>query len=166
MSESLDPVAEVPELSAEEIQSRVLHRDGLMLVIDKPAGLPVHRGPKGGANLESSFDALRFGLPPPSVLPPRLDRDQAGCLVPGRQRHSICSNGSRPAGGAGIKPHTVNRAPSCPVIVSRRTLPGVSPAIATGIKCSVRPCVALSIRTCRVTPTSNASLRCSAASAV
>jgi tRNA pseudouridine32 synthase/23S rRNA pseudouridine746 synthase len=23
----------------------------LMLVIDKPAGLPVHRGPKGGANL-------------------------------------------------------------------------------------------------------------------
>jgi len=45
----------------EEIQARVLHRDGLMLVIDKPAGIPVHRGPKGGANLEASFDALRFG---------------------------------------------------------------------------------------------------------
>ena len=41
----------------EEILSRVLHRDGLMLVIDKPAGLPVHRGPKGGANLESSFES-------------------------------------------------------------------------------------------------------------
>jgi len=54
---------DVPELTPEEIQARVLHRDGLMLVIDKPAGLPVHRGPKGGANLESSFDALRFGLP-------------------------------------------------------------------------------------------------------
>jgi len=40
---------DVPELTAEEIQARVLHRDGLMLVIDKPAGLPVHRGPKGGA---------------------------------------------------------------------------------------------------------------------
>ncbi len=63
MSESLDRGIEVPELTAEEIQARVLHRDGLMLVIDKPAGLPVHRGPKGGANLESSFDALRFGLP-------------------------------------------------------------------------------------------------------
>ncbi len=52
MSESLDRAIEVPELTAEEIQARVLHRDGLMLVIDKPAGLPVHRGPKGGANLE------------------------------------------------------------------------------------------------------------------
>ena len=74
MSESLDRPIDVPELTAEEIQARVLHRDGLMLVIDKPAGLPVHRGPKGGANLESSFDALRFGLPRPPVLAHRLDQ--------------------------------------------------------------------------------------------
>ena len=47
-------LTDVPELTAEEILARVLHRDGLMLVIDKPAGLPVHRGPKGGANLEAS----------------------------------------------------------------------------------------------------------------
>src|SRR5205809_6598015 len=93
MSESLDPVAEVPELSAEEIQSRVLHRDGLMLVIDKPAGLPVHRGPKGGANLESSFDALRFGLPRPPVLAHRLDKDTSGCLVLGRHRKATASLG-------------------------------------------------------------------------
>ena len=52
----------------------MLHRDGLMLVIDKPAGLPVHRGPKGGANLEASFDGLRFGLPRPPVLAHRLDQ--------------------------------------------------------------------------------------------
>ena len=51
---------DVPGLTADEIQARVLHRDGLMLVIDKPAGLPVHRGPKGGANLEASFDGLRL----------------------------------------------------------------------------------------------------------
>src|SRR4051812_27278659 len=31
---------DVPGLTEEEIQARVLHRDGLMLVIDKPAGLP------------------------------------------------------------------------------------------------------------------------------
>jgi hypothetical protein len=43
--------------------------------------------------------------------------------------------------------HTVNRIPSWPVTVSARTAPGVSPAIATGRKCSVRPRVALSIRT-------------------
>jgi tRNA pseudouridine32 synthase / 23S rRNA pseudouridine746 synthase len=93
MSESLDRGIEVPELTANEIQSRVLHRDGLMLVIDKPAGLPVHRGPKGGANLESSFDALRFGLPRPPVLAHRLDRDTSGCLVLGRHRKATASLG-------------------------------------------------------------------------
>ena len=71
----------------------MLHRDGLMLVIDKPAGLPVHRGPKGGANLEASFDALRFGLPRPPVLAHRLDRDTSGCLVLGRHRKATASLG-------------------------------------------------------------------------
>src|SRR5215217_4893898 len=68
---------DIPGLTADEIQARVLHRDGLMLVIDKPAGLPVHRGPKGGANLEASFDGLRFGLPRPPVLAHRLDKATA-----------------------------------------------------------------------------------------
>src|SRR4051794_8728211 len=93
MNESHNQRADVPELSAEEIQARVLHRDGLMLVIDKPAGLPVHRGPKGGANLETSFDALRFGLPRPPVLAHRLDRDTSGCLVLGRHRKATASLG-------------------------------------------------------------------------
>src|SRR4030081_3392147 len=77
---------DVPDLSAEEILARVLHRDGLMLVIDKPCGLPVHRGPKGGANLENSFDALRFGLPRPPVPAHRLHKDNSGWLVLWRDR--------------------------------------------------------------------------------
>jgi tRNA pseudouridine32 synthase/23S rRNA pseudouridine746 synthase len=84
---------DVPELTAEEILARVLHRDGLMLVIDKPAGLPVHRGPKGGANLEASFEALKFGLPRPPVLAHRLDKDTSGCLVLGRHRKATASLG-------------------------------------------------------------------------
>jgi len=84
---------DVPQLTAEEILARVLHRDGLMLVIDKPAGLPVHRGPKGGPNLEASFDALRFGLPRPPVLAHRLDKDTSGCLVLGRHRKATASLG-------------------------------------------------------------------------
>ena len=84
---------DVRELTAEEIQARVLHRDGLMLVIDKPCGLPVHRGPKGGANLETSFEALRFGLPRPPVLAHRLDKDTSGCLVLGRHRKATASLG-------------------------------------------------------------------------
>ena len=49
----------------ETIEGRVLYRDGLMIVLNKPAGMAVHRGPKGGASLEEEFDALRFGLPHP-----------------------------------------------------------------------------------------------------
>src|SRR5256885_16908866 len=74
---------DVRGLTADEIQARVLHRDGLMLVIDKPAGLPVHRGPKGGANLEASFDGLRFGLPRPPGLAHRLRKDTPGRPVVG-----------------------------------------------------------------------------------
>jgi tRNA pseudouridine32 synthase/23S rRNA pseudouridine746 synthase len=77
----------------EEILARVLHRDGLMLVIDKPAGIPVHKGPKGGPNLEASFDALRFGLPRPPVLAHRLDKETSGCLVLGRHRKATASLG-------------------------------------------------------------------------
>ena len=346
MSESLDRAIEVPELTADEIQARVLHRDGLMLVIDKPAGLPVHRGPKGGANLEvlvrrAAVRAAASAGSCPSARPryfrlpgagtPSQGDGVAGPVVqarqnfkdllgggrgrPGRGRghhrhaarpaqrrarlvaetrpgrpashHQLESAGAfchRPGGrnnqltwlalepvtgrthqlrvhaaamgwpivgdniygngprfgeprlhlhsreivmpdleeqgpgprrrpGAGafaraaqgmrmerrVKPlqgvHTAARyhgrrrrierawrteapgqagqrqseislAPSCPVMTSGCTVPGVSPAIATGTKCSVRPCVALSISTCRVAPTSDASRRCKAASPV
>jgi tRNA pseudouridine32 synthase/23S rRNA pseudouridine746 synthase len=52
--------------------------------LNKPAGIPVHRGPKGGDNLEAHFDVLRFGLPKPPALAHRLDKDTSGCLVLGR----------------------------------------------------------------------------------
>jgi RluA family pseudouridine synthase len=68
---------------------RLLYRDGLMLVIDKLAGLPVHAGPGGGDNLENYFDALKFGLPRPPALAHRLDRDTSGCLVLGRHPKAL-----------------------------------------------------------------------------
>ena len=76
-------------MNPEEIISRLLHRDGMMLIIDKPAGIPVHRGPKGGENLEESFEHLRFGLPRRPALAHRLDRDTSGCLVLGRHRKAL-----------------------------------------------------------------------------
>ena len=75
--------------SEEEILARVLYRDGLMLVIDKPAGLSVHRGPKGGPSLEDWFDTLRYGLPRRPELAHRLDRETSGCLVLGRHRKAL-----------------------------------------------------------------------------
>ena len=97
---------------------RVLYRDGLILVIDKPAGIAVHPGPGGGPDLESRFDELRFGLPHPPALAHRLDRDTVGlpgaraairrrcggsgrCSPRGRSRRSIgpSSRAARRGGG-------------------------------------------------------------------
>jgi tRNA pseudouridine32 synthase/23S rRNA pseudouridine746 synthase len=82
-------------LTPEEMVSRLLYRDGLMLVIDKPAGFAVHNGPKGGISLEDHFDALRFGLPRSPSLAHRLDRDTSGCLVLGRHRKALAALGKR-----------------------------------------------------------------------
>ncbi len=76
-------------MTPEETRARLLYRDGLMLVLDKPTGVAVHRGPKGGASLEDDFDALRFGLPRNPALAHRLDRDTAGCLVLGRHHKAL-----------------------------------------------------------------------------
>src|SRR5919204_2572343 len=80
-------------MTAEEIVARLVYRDGLMLVIDKPAGLAVHKGPKGGESLEDYFDALRFGLPRPPALAHRLDKETSGCLVLGRHRKALAHLG-------------------------------------------------------------------------
>ena len=76
-------------MNAEEIVSRVLYRDALMLVIDKPSGLPVHPGPKGGETLTHHLDALRFGLPRRPEAAHRLDRDTSGCLMLGRHPKAL-----------------------------------------------------------------------------
>ncbi|MBM3646369.1 MAG: RNA pseudouridine synthase [Alphaproteobacteria bacterium] len=82
-----------PPLTAAEIQARVLYRDGLILVIDKPAGLAVHAGPSKAPNLEECFDALRFGLPRPPALAHRLDADTSGVLVLGRHPKALSKLG-------------------------------------------------------------------------
>ncbi|HEY7299248.1 MAG TPA: RNA pseudouridine synthase [Xanthobacteraceae bacterium] len=76
-------------MTPEEMVARLLYRDALMLVIDKPPGFAVHKGPKGGESLEDHFDALRFGLPRAPALAHRLDRDTSGCLVLGRHRKAL-----------------------------------------------------------------------------
>jgi tRNA pseudouridine32 synthase/23S rRNA pseudouridine746 synthase len=76
-------------MTPEDLQARLLYRDGLMLVVNKPAGIPVHKGPKGGENFEAYFTELRFGLPRNPSLAHRLDRDTSGCLVLGRHHKAL-----------------------------------------------------------------------------
>jgi tRNA pseudouridine32 synthase/23S rRNA pseudouridine746 synthase/23S rRNA pseudouridine1911/1915/1917 synthase len=60
-----------------------------MIVLDKPPGIPVHAGPKGGASLEDGFEALKFGYKETPHLAHRLDRDTSGCLILGRNDRAL-----------------------------------------------------------------------------
>ena len=82
-----------------EIAARVLLLRDDALVLDKPAGLAVHRGPRGGASLEDWLEPLRMGkrhLPQPAH---RLDADTAGCLVLGRTKPALAALGAIFAAG-------------------------------------------------------------------
>lgn len=80
--------------------SRVLYRDDDVIVLDKPAGIAVHKGPKGGPVLEEGFAALAFGRPDRPALAHRLDKDTSGCLVLGRHRAALAALGRQFAAGA------------------------------------------------------------------
>jgi tRNA pseudouridine32 synthase/23S rRNA pseudouridine746 synthase/23S rRNA pseudouridine1911/1915/1917 synthase len=80
-------------MTPDQLLARLLYRDGLMLIIDKPAGLPVHEGRRAGAHLGHHLDALRFGLPRAPELAHRLDQDTSGCLVLGRHRKALARLG-------------------------------------------------------------------------
>ena len=83
------PGAAAPIGAQFDMTARVLFRDPRLLILDKPAGLPVHAGPRGGATLVDHLDALRFGYQERPQLAHRLDRDTSGCLVLGRNRKAL-----------------------------------------------------------------------------
>ncbi len=68
----------------------VIYRDALLLAINKPAGLPVHKGAgRKMTTLEDYLDDLRFGLPLRPELAHRLDKDTTGCLLLGRNKTAL-----------------------------------------------------------------------------
>lgn len=71
-------------LTAEQLRAHVLHRDELCLVIDKPAGLAVHKAGRITDHLELYLPHLAEQDGEPPKLAHRLDRDTAGCLILGR----------------------------------------------------------------------------------
>lgn len=64
-----------------DLTARVLYRDAMILVIDKPAGIASHGGPSGHANIEAGLEQLRFGAKDRPTLAHRLDHDTSGCLA-------------------------------------------------------------------------------------
>jgi tRNA pseudouridine32 synthase / 23S rRNA pseudouridine746 synthase len=71
------------------LEDRVLYIDAHVLVLDKPAGLAVHPGPRTPDSLERRLGHLRFGFQREPYPAHRLDRDTSGCLLFGRHPKAL-----------------------------------------------------------------------------
>ncbi|MGN6670965.1 MAG: RluA family pseudouridine synthase [Candidatus Nucleicultricaceae bacterium] len=76
-------------LDPHKIQDLLLYRDGLILVLNKPSGIPVHKGSGPYTPFDSYFSAFQYGLKNPPCLAHRLDRETSGCLVLGRHPKAL-----------------------------------------------------------------------------
>lgn len=91
----------------------ILYRDAGFVVLDKPAGLPVHPGRAGGPSVEDCFPALSRRRDGP-WLAHRLDTDTAGCLVVALRKAALIAAQAAFAGGGAHKTYwaVVRGAPS------------------------------------------------------
>jgi RluA family pseudouridine synthase len=87
------PRAPAAAITAEVLKDRVLHLDHDILILDKPAGLLVHPGPRGQGSLSDFLPDLWFEMARPPALAHRLDRDTSGCLVLGRHQKALMKLG-------------------------------------------------------------------------
>ena len=89
----------------------MLLRDANLIILDKPAGLPVHAGPKAQDNLEALLPALDFGLRHVPALAHRLDQDTSGCLVLARHPKALSRLGRLFGAGLVEKTYWADRPP-------------------------------------------------------
>lgn len=80
----------------------ILFRDNRFVVLNKPAGLAVHPGPRGGASVEDWFPQLSRRADGP-WLAHRLDADTAGCLLVALRRAALHAAQAEFAGGRARK---------------------------------------------------------------
>ncbi len=80
-----------PKLSDQdiaEIRGMVLHMDDSVIVLNKPAGLPVQGGSGQSRHVDGLLEGLRYNFPEKPRLTHRLDKDTSGVLVLGRTRQA------------------------------------------------------------------------------
>lgn len=80
----------------------LLFRDERFVVLDKPPGLPVHPGPRGGPNVEDWFPLLSRRRDGPWLVH-RLDADTSGCLVIALKRAALIAAQAEFAAGRARK---------------------------------------------------------------
>ena len=71
-----------------DIRSMILHMDDDVIVLNKPAGLPVQGGSGQSRHIDGLLDGLRFDYDERPKLVHRLDKDTSGVLVIGRTRQA------------------------------------------------------------------------------
>ena len=78
----------VPDEAIAQLKQAILHEDRDFLVLNKPAGMAVH---KGSGQAWGVIEALRQANPQWKDLDlgHRLDRDTSGCLVLAKHRHAL-----------------------------------------------------------------------------
>ena len=80
----------------------ILYQDPRFVVLNKPAGLAVHPGPRGGPSVEDVFPQLSRRKDGP-WLAHRLDADTAGCLVIALRKAALIAAQQAFAGGRAHK---------------------------------------------------------------
>jgi len=78
---------------AEFIQSLVIHKDPVIIVLNKPPGLAVQGGSKTVRHIDGMLDGLKFDKPERPRLVHRLDKDTSGVLVLARTRKAAARLG-------------------------------------------------------------------------
>ncbi|WP_265570072.1 RluA family pseudouridine synthase [Sphingomicrobium nitratireducens] len=63
------------------LESRILFVDGEVIVLDKPAGLPVDTPRRGGPSIEARIEELCLNYKQAPTPMHRLDQDTSGCLL-------------------------------------------------------------------------------------
>ena len=81
------PTAPVTEVQRQSLQQRVLFEDADYLVLNKPAGWPVHAGSGHQVGVIEVVNSWSDGVP--LQLAHRLDKDTSGCLLLAKTRDSL-----------------------------------------------------------------------------
>ncbi|HTQ71508.1 MAG TPA: RluA family pseudouridine synthase [Acidocella sp.] len=74
-------VVKMDEARIKELERMVLYSDAAVIVLNKPAGLPVQGGSGIAVHVDGMLDALQGEAPERPKLVHRLDRDTSGVLV-------------------------------------------------------------------------------------
>jgi tRNA pseudouridine32 synthase / 23S rRNA pseudouridine746 synthase len=91
-----------PRATAASTPPPILFRDDRFVVLDKPPGLAVHPGPRGGPSVEDFFPVLSRRKDGPWLVH-RLDADTAGCLVIALRRAALIAAQAEFAAGRAQK---------------------------------------------------------------